>query len=326
MKLAKVLIVLLLLSSTVMPVMAADPVQAVEQAVKNGFIDVFVSGADSLTEQSPNNYSYDTGKSTSNSTPVDNYSEQVAAVNEKYGPSVSTIYMMSAYNHDPYQSPTVKAMRLKTALIGLFLFVLYVFWGAAVVNFSCGAHISLAERAHYVYTNTPISEYIHGLIRAFIGILFIHYFFKFVILLNSGLTLVSMGDVLNAVQVTKHQWVLYCIMDVGCWIESLFIGMRILAMDLIAGCDILLGAIAGTRPGLKFSKSMVWYFCKITLLQCILVSFSAFGLAIVNESPGWLQVPEYLGLLIILFGISLVIMLGFTKAFSTGKKLARGAL
>ena len=40
-------------------------------------------------------------------------------------------------------------------------------------------------------------------------------------------------------------------MDVGCWIESLFIGMRILAMDLIAGCDILLGAIAGTRSGLE---------------------------------------------------------------------------
>ncbi len=115
-------------------------------------------------------------------------------------------------------------------------------------------------------------------------------------------------------------------MDTGCWIESLFIGMRILAMDLIAGCDILLGALAVTRSGLKFSKSMVWYFCKITLLQCILVSFSAFGLAIVNESPGWLQVPEYLGLLIILFGISLVIMLGFTKAFSTGKRLVRGAL
>ncbi len=106
--------------------MAADPVQAVEQAVKNGFIDVFISGADSLTEQSPTNYSYDTGKPTSNNTSVDDYSEQVAAVKEKYGPSVSTIYMMSAYNHDPYQSPTVKAMRLKTALIGLFLFVLYV--------------------------------------------------------------------------------------------------------------------------------------------------------------------------------------------------------
>jgi hypothetical protein len=70
----------------------------------------------------------------------------------------------------------------------------------------------------------------------------------------------------------------------------------------------------------------VEYFCKVTLMQCILVCFSAFGLAIVNESPDWLQVPEYIGLLIVLFGISMTIMFGFRKAFSTGRRLARGAL
>jgi hypothetical protein len=326
MKLIKIILVLLLILSMAMPAMAADPVQAVENAVKNGFIDVFLSGADSLTEQNPANYSYDTGKPTSNNTQQDNYSEQVASVKNKYGPSVSSIYMLSAYNHDPYQSQTVKSMRLKTALIGLFVFVLYVFWGAAMVNFSCGAHVSLAERAHYMYTNTPVSSYIKGLIRAFVGILFIHYMFKFVILLNYGLTLTSMGSVLGAVQITKNQWLVYFIMSVGCWLESIFIGMRILVMDLIAGCDILLGAIAGSIVGLKFSKTVVTYFCKVTLMQCILVTFSAFGLAIVNESPGWLQVPEYIGLLIVLFLISMTIMFGFRKAFSTGRRLARGAL
>ena len=195
-----------------------------------------------------------------------------------------------------------------------------------MVNFSCGIHVSLAERVHYTYTHTPVSSYINGLIRAFIGILFIHYLFKFVILLNSGFTLTSMGSVLGAVQVTKNQWLVYFIMSVGCWLESIFIGMRILVMDLIAGCDILLGAISGSIVGLKFSKTVVAYFCKVTLMQCILVTFSAFGLAIVNESPDWLQVPEYLGLLIVLFLISMSIMFGFRKAISSGKKLVRSAL
>jgi hypothetical protein len=326
MRLEKVVLVLLLISSMAMPAMAADPVQAVEQAVKNGFIDVFMSGADSLTEQNPANYSYDTGKPTSNSTPQDNYSEQIANVKNKYGPSISSIYMLSAYDHDPYQSKTVQTMRLKTVVIALFLFILYIFWGAACVNFSCAGHVGLIERAHYTYANTSFSEYKNGLIRAFIGILFIHYLFKFVILLNHGLTLTSMGSVLGAVQVTKNQWLVYFIMSIGCWLESIFIGMRILVMDLIAGCDVLLGAIAGSVVGLKFAKTVVEYFCKVTLMQCILVCFSAFGLAIVNESPDWLQVPEYIGLLIVLFGISMTIMFGFRKAFSTGRRLARGAL
>lgn len=326
MRLARIVLVLLLISSMAMPAMAADPVQAVEQAVKNGFIDVFLSGADSLTEQNPANYSYDTGKPTSNSTQPDNYSEQIANVKNKYGPSISSIYMLSAYNHDPYKSQTVQTMRLRTVVMALFLFILYVFWGAACVNFSCGGHVGLIERAHYTYANTPFNDYKNGLIRAFIGILFVHYLFKFFVMLNQGLTLTDMSSVLNAVQVTKHQWLLYCIMSLGCWAEMIFIGMRIVAMDLIAGCDVLIGALAASKKSLEFSKNICAYFCRITLLQCILVMFSAFGLDIVNESPGWLQIPEYLGLLIILFGISLVIMLGFTKAFKTGKKLVRGAL
>lgn len=327
MKAAKVIVLALLLSSLlVSPALAANPAEVVTGAVKDALIGFFTDGADSVDfSADPNSsYYYDTGAPATNSTAVDEYSERVAAVQNKYGPSVSSIYILSAYNNDPYKSPTVQKMRMRTAVIGIFFFLIFIFGGGAIVNFSSCKGMAFMERAQYTYTHTPFTEYKNGLIRAFLGILFIHLLFKFIITINYGITETQISSVLDAVAVTKHQWIVYCVIHFGFALEAVFIGMRIMAMDFLAGMDILIGALASWKFSTRFSKELVYYFARITFLQAALVFLSAFGLGIISESPGWAQVFMYIGLIVILLVISGIIVFGFKKALKTGKFVARG--
>ena len=99
MRLLKVIILVLMLSSTVTPVMAADQVSAMEGIISGGLKSFFMDGADSLfTVASPN--------STDAGTP-DAYSVAVDGVNQKYGANVGSVYTVAAYKHDPYDSSVV---------------------------------------------------------------------------------------------------------------------------------------------------------------------------------------------------------------------------
>ena len=88
------------------------------------------------------------------------------SVKNDYGYAVGSVFKIATYSNDPYQSKTVQAMRTQTAIIGVFIFVLYVFYGAACVNLSCGGG-GFFERAQYMLIETPFSEYKNTLIRTF---------------------------------------------------------------------------------------------------------------------------------------------------------------
>ncbi len=314
MRLFKVIILFLMLSSSVVPVMAADPIKAGEEMISGGIKAFFMDGADSLFTVAPSN-------STDAETP-DAYSTAVDGINQKYGANVGSVYTVAAYKHDPYTSNVVQEMRKRTAIIGVFIFILYIFYGAACVNLSCSG-MGVIDRIQYVVSQTPLGEYKNTLIRTFAAIFLTHYIFKFIILFNQTVTNQAMYATLDSIQLTQDHWVMYCMMSVCYAAESIFFAMRILFMDLLAGSDILIGALFA----FSFSRSMalesIKYFGRITLLQFTIVLLSAFGIAIINETPQLLQIPAYAALTIVLFVISGVIMMGFSKMFKTAKTVMK---
>lgn len=310
MKLFKVLILVLMLSSLVMPAIAADPMEAMEKTITGGITGVFVDAADSIF-----NYGMNT-------------TSETEAVKDKYGYSVGAVHKIATYDHDPYQSKTVQDMRKKTAVIGVFVFILFVFYGASCVNLSFGGS-GVFERAQYIISETPFSEYKNTLLRTFGAVFFVHYLFKFIVLFNQAVTAQTMYSVVDSAQFNQGaygMWTMYFCMALCYGAELVFFGMRILLMDLLAGSDILIGALFAFSFTRSLSIESVKYFGKITLLQFILVLLTAFGMAIITESPWWLQTFEYFGMMLVLFTISAIVMFGFSRMFTVGKTLARSVI
>jgi hypothetical protein len=292
-------------------------VEASKEIVADGIKGAFLSGADSFYTMVPDN--------ATDTILQDNYSQTVDEVNKNYGPNVGAVYTIAAYKHDPYESKTVQDMRLKTAVVGVFIFFIYVFYSAGCVNLSCSG-MGFIERAQYVISQTPFGEYKNTLIRTFGAIFLVHYIFKLIIMFNTAVTSETMYTVFDSIQFTSEHWVMYFIMSLCYGAEFIFFAMRILLMDLIAGSDILIGALFAFSFTRNFSVNISQYFGKITIMQFIIVLLTAFGIAIIRESPSWLQMLEYFGLMIILVLISASIVFGFTRTFKSAKVLVKGGL
>jgi hypothetical protein len=305
MKLFKVLILVLLLTGLSMPAMAADPIKAGEEMISGGIRAFFTDAADSVFNWGIN-------------------SNETIEAKDKYGYSVGSVFKIAANKYDPYESETVQEMRKKTAVTGVFLFILYVFYGAACVNLSCSG-MGFIERTQYVISETPLNEYKNILLKTFAAIFFTHYIFKFIILFNAAATYEIMYSVADSIQLTQDHWVMYCMMALCYGAELGFFAMRLLLMDLMAGSDILIGSLFAFAFTRELSIETVKYFGKITLLQFIIVLFTAFGIAIIGESPNW-QPLKYLCLMVVLFIISGGIMFGFSSIFKSGKVLVKRRL
>jgi hypothetical protein len=246
-------------------------------------------------------------------------------VKDKYGYAVGSVFKIATYKNDPYESQTVQEMRKRTSLIGLFIFIIFVFLGASRVNLSCGG-MNFFDRIEYTITKTvsSISEYKDTLIIALAAIIGVHYIFKFLILFNQAITNVTMYSILESIPLNADNFVMYLAMAVCYGLESIFFGMRILLQDLIAGSDVLIGALFAFSLTRQFAFETVKYFGRITLMQFIIVLLTSFGISIIQELP-WLQRLGYLCLIIILIFISGGIMFGFSKLFTSAKTIYRSS-
>ena len=276
-----------------------------EKSVTDGIKGFFISAADSV---------FNIGGSSNESTNVKN----------NYGYAVGSVFKIATYSNDPYQSETVQAMRIRTAVIGVFIFILYVFYGAACVNLSCGGG-GVFERTQYILTQTPFSEYKNTLIRTFGAIFLTHYLFKFIILFNQAVTTQAMFSVLDAIPFQLDNWVMYLAMSVCYGLESVFFTMRIILMDLIAGSDILIGALFAFSFTREMSLETIKYFGKITLLQFIIVLLTAFGISIIESLPTGKPLG-YICLILILVIISGGLVFGFSRIFSASKTVIKGVI
>jgi hypothetical protein len=134
-----------------------------------------------------------------------------------------------------------------------------------------------------------------------------------------------MYSVLDAIPLSIDNWVMYLAMSVCYGLESVFFMIRIIMMDLIAGSDILLGALFAFSFTRGLAIETIKYFAKITLLQFIIVLLTAFGISIIEALPTGKPLG-YLCLILILVIISGGIVFGFKKIFSVSKIAIKGVL
>ena len=83
-------------------------------SVTDGIKAFFVSIADSI---------FNIGGSTN----------ETELVKNKYGYAVGSVFKIATYSNDPYDSPTVQAMRDRTTVIGVFIFIFIFFMGRLVL-------------------------------------------------------------------------------------------------------------------------------------------------------------------------------------------------
>jgi len=304
MNMFKVLLVVLMLSSLAAPAMAADPIEALKEGVSGGIQDFFVSAADSV-------YSWGDGYGLNDTAETDQ-------IKEEYGAGPAAVFKIAAHDYNPYESEAVQKMRLRTAVIGVFIFVIYVFYGASCVNLSCSG-MGWIEKAQYVVSETPFDEYRKILIRALASILLVHYAFKLILKINIALVYQIMYSVLDSIQLSPDHWIMYCMLAICYGAELIFYAIRFLVMNLLAGSDILIGSLYSFKTTREFSIESVKYFCKVTFLQFIIVLLTSWGTAIIDEAPIWAQHSGYFALMVVLVVISAIIIFGFTRMFKTAK-------
>jgi hypothetical protein len=249
---------------------------------------------------------------------------ETAEVKDKYGYAVGSVFKIAAYENDPYKSETVQKMRLRTALIGLFIFIIFIFIGAARVNISCG-EMHLVDRLQYTITQSvsSFSQYKDDMIIGLAAIIGVHYFFWFIISFNAAITTATMYSVLESIPFDIDNWVMYCAMAICYGFESIFFGLRIILQDLIAGSDILIGALFAISFTRVFAWELVKYFSRITVMQFIIVLLTSFGISIIGEYK-FLESFGYFCLIIILILISGGIIFGFRSLFSASRSIVRG--
>jgi peptidoglycan/LPS O-acetylase OafA/YrhL len=134
-----------------------------------------------------------------------------------------------------------------------------------------------------------------------------------------------MYSVLDAIPMSLDNWVMYLAMSVCYGLESVFFTMRIILMDLIAGSDILIGALFAFSFTREMSMETIKYFGKITLLQFIIVLLTAFGISIIESLPTGKPLG-YLCLILILVVVSGGLVFGFSRIFSASKTVIKGVI
>jgi hypothetical protein len=283
----------------------AGATEAFESAVSNGIKAFFVNIADTLFN-------------------VGGTSNVTEAVKNDKGYVIGSVFKVATYKNDPYNNKTVQDMREKTSLIGIFLFVIIVFFGGARTALSCG-NVNILDRIEQSFKKSPLSAYKDNLIIGFVAIFFVHYGFKFLIMLNDALTVQSMYGSLDLISFNLDNWVMYFAMSVCYAVELSFFVMRILVQDLLSGSDILIGSLFALETTREAGFTIVKYFAKVTFLQFIIVLLTSFGIAII-ESSDFAKPLGYIVLTICLAVISAGLMFGFTAVFKTSKTAIKGVV
>lgn len=283
----------------------AGATEAFESAVSNGIKAFFVNVADTLFN-------------------VGGTSNVTEAVKDEKGYVIGSVFKVATYKNDPYQNKTVQDMRDKTSLIGVFLFVIFVFYGGARTALS-GGNVRVLDKLEQSFEKSPLGAYKDNLIIGFIAVFFVHYGFKFLIMLNDALTVQSMYGSLDLISFNLDNWVMYFAMSICYAVELGFFIMRILVQDLLSGSDILIGALFALGITRELGFTIVKYFAKVTLMQFLIVLLTSFGVAII-ESSSYGKPLGYIILTTCLAIISAGILFGFVTVFKTSKMIVKGTM
>jgi hypothetical protein len=273
-----------------------------------------------------------------------NESADTINVSKNHGLVVVMIYLIATIEWDPSEVPFIQEMQLRTAFIGIFMLLMFIFMGATSVNIysmTAGRH----ERNAYILANRyhlPINEYVITILEALLMMLFGYTVLRMTLLLEVVLSRLVMIPILDRIAPTGENTLLYLMFVLLYIFVGIAIGIRLLIIGLYHGSFMFfvgLYCFGFTRP---ISIKAFLYYVKVVFLRFAIILTTTIGVgiiqsiqldpnlpALVNIGIGLLKlylVPLMMvGLCIILLIISVVVLFELKDVIATTKRVYRAA-
>ena len=245
-------------------------------------------------------------------------------------PGQMALFHMITYNYDPLANPGVISTIQSTAVLFLFLFVIFVFSGMAYVMI----HAKFPETGQAIdYTlfqdrGFDYMEYLKTLGTVIVFIMFGFTAVWTMILLSSVISQMMTASALDALVTTSQTGMVYLMMAFAYLILSIFMAIRVLSMSIISSLLLVLFALWQFHQIRDIINMVFVYFGILIFMQPILISIAAVGIMTIQWISGtaigyFSTTMLYFALSIILVVAALVLILGpvlFGKLIKIGSR------
>lgn len=255
----------------------------------------------------------------------------ISLANEIYSLSVtdsadsSTMIMMAAYTMDPYQIPAVNDTNFIITDLFYCAFIIIILGHAAVIILAQYRPEKL-EGLDFItvdFNGYHYSEYVTKMIKGIMILALAHFGIQLILEIEQWITIEMLQNIPGSIEPSPENTVLYAMMSL-IWLSLLvFFIIRGYVILLFAAFALAVGAMYLWGPTEEIAVMLLKYFLGLTFMQPIIVGVSCVVVRAIKESTGfndsgqfsWLldnsaEIVYYLGLMVILFIISFIIVFG----------------
>lgn len=255
----------------------------------------------------------------------------ISLANEIYSLSVtdsadsSTMIMMAAYTMDPYKISVVNDTNSIITDMFYCIFICVIFGHASVIVLTQYRPEKL-EGLEFVtvdFNGYQYSEYVIKMLKGIFILALAHFGIQMMLEIEQWVTIEMLQNIPGSIEPSPENTILYSMMSL-IWLSLLvFFMIRGYVIILFAAFALAVGGMYLWGP-LESLAVMLWkYFIGLLFMQPVIVGVSCVVVRAIKESTGfndgtqfaWLldntaEIVYYLGLLIILFIISFLIVFG----------------
>lgn len=255
----------------------------------------------------------------------------ISLANEIYSLSVtdsadsSTMIMMAAYTMDPYKIPVVNDTNSIITNMFYCIFICVIFGHAGVILLTQyrpekleGTGIVTVDFNGYQY-----SEYVIKMLKGILILALAHFSIQLMLEIEQWVTIEMLQNIPGSIEPSPDNTILYSMMSL-IWLSLLvFFMIRGYVIILFASFALGIGGMYLFGPTEALAVTLWKYFLGLLFMQPIIVGVSCVVVRAIKEGTGfndvtqfaWLldntaEVVYYLGLLVILFIISFLIVFG----------------
>ncbi len=227
------------------------------------------------------------------------------------------LFSMVTVNYDPFQNPGVIQTLQSTAIIFLFLFVIFVFGGLAYVIIH-SKYPQTGEALDYAFNmekGFDYKEYIKTSGSVIIFIIFGSLVVYVILLISKVLGEMMTITALDSVVYSPQSPTIYFVMAIAYMTLSIFIAIRLIVISVITALLWIICALWAYHMMRDVITMVFIYFVGMIFMQPILISVATIGIMTIEWLVGnliWIQPVYilYLGLVILLIIVALVLTLG----------------
>jgi hypothetical protein len=250
--------------------------------------------------------------------------------NSTRSPGQMALFHMITFDYSPFDNPGVLSTIQSTAIIFLFLFVIFVFAGMAYIMVH-SRFPGIGQAVDYTIFQDKGFDYMEYLKTLGTVIIFIVFGFTAVwtvMLISKTISEMMTAAALDALVSSSSSGVVYLFMAFAYMLLSVFMAIRILGISIITSLLLVLFA-AWQFHQIRDLVNMVFVYLGILIfMQPILISIAAIGIMSIewigNFTVGYFSVSLlYFGLIIMLVVVAFCLIIGpalFGKLIKIGSR------